>query len=224
MPDVSRWAMYIDGYNFYYAIKHRPDVLPLHLGWCDFGRLGDHIVGDRGRLLQIGYFTAPVGHLGSADGEMGSEAARQAAWLKAVGTIKRLTVVQGFHSQDGPRDSREPEKKRNEKQTDVNIAVALVRDSALGQYDNAILITGDSDQIPAVRSATKDFGRSVEVWLPPGHAVGRWAECQPIRQIRVTSLTREMLEASRLPDDVRVGQDLIKAPPAWRANVDPPDA
>lgn len=124
-----------------------------------------------------------------------------------MGSIKRLTIVRGFHSRDGARDSREPDKKRTEKQTDVNIAVALVRDAALERYDSAILVTGDSDQIPAVRSATRDFGRSVEVWLPPGHAVGRWAQCQPIRCIQVASITMEMLEACRLPDSLRVGRE-----------------
>jgi len=209
--------MYIDGFNFYYAVKHRPKDIPLYLGWCDFGRLGDLIVGARGRLLQIGYFTASVESLGAAEGELGGEAARQATWLKAVGSIKRLTIVRGFHSRERPRDSREGEKKRTEKQTDVNIAVALVRDAALARYDSAILVTSDSDQIPAVRSATKDFGRSVEVWLPPGQAPGRWSECQPIRRIQVSSITKQMLDMSRLPETIRIGQDLVEAPPSWRS-------
>jgi uncharacterized LabA/DUF88 family protein len=220
MQDSHRWAMYIDGYNFYYAIKHRPTAIPLHLGWCDFGRLGDLIVGERGRLLQIGYFTASVDNLGASDGELGGEAARQATWLRAVSSIKRLTIVRGFHSRERSRDSRESEKRRTEKQTDVNIAVALVRDAALARYDSAILVTSDSDQIPAVRSATKDFGRSIEVWLPPGQAVGRWAECQPIRRIQVASITREMLEVCRLPDTIRIGQDSVEAPPSWRSSSD----
>lgn len=214
---MSRWAMYIDGYNFYYAIKKQPHVTPLHLGWCDFGRLGDALIGDRGTLQSIYYFTAPVGALGAAVGELGSEAARQDVWLKAVRSIPRLTVVHGFHSVDGPRDQREKTKKRTEKQTDVNIAVSLVRDAALDRYDTAIVVTADSDQIPAVRSATKDFGRNVEVWLPPGSAAGRWAECTPIKRIRIASLTSAMLSDARLPDQLRVGATTLEIPTNWRA-------
>ncbi len=39
MTSAPKWAMYIDGYNFYYAIKKRLPSTQLHLGWCDFGRL-----------------------------------------------------------------------------------------------------------------------------------------------------------------------------------------
>jgi uncharacterized LabA/DUF88 family protein len=39
-----------------------------------------------------------------------------------------------------------------EKETDVNIAVALLEDAVLDRYDTALLISADSDLCPAVRA------------------------------------------------------------------------
>lgn len=217
MSIPERWRMYVDGFNFYYAVKHRPRQTPLYLGWCDFSRLGQQIIGDRGIIEQILYFTAPVAEFGGAGGELGGERVRQATWLRAVASIPRLKVVHGFHSGDRSLDVDTRRKSRNEKQTDVNIAVTLVRDAAMDLYDRAILVTGDYDQMPAVRVATKDFGRHVEVWLPPGQSVGRWKEFQPIRNVRVGQVTPEMLSSCRLPDSLRHKGVEIEAPPGWRS-------
>jgi uncharacterized LabA/DUF88 family protein len=213
--------MYVDGFNFYYAVKHSRQRIPIYLGWCDFSKLGMEIVADRGDLATIKYFTAPVAEYGRAGGELGGEQGRQAVWLQAVRTIPRLTVIHGFHSGERSPDIEVKRKSRSEKQTDVNIAVALVRDAAKEEYDSAILITGDADQIPAVRVATKDFGRKVEVWLPPGHGLGRWSEFQRFRNIRISQLTPEMLARNRLPDVIRRRGEELQIPASWRAPANP---
>ena len=73
MAPTKKWAMYIDGYNFYYAIKKNPQT-PIYLSWCDFGALADKIIRSRGALIGIKYFTAPVGKFGAPGGEEGGEA------------------------------------------------------------------------------------------------------------------------------------------------------
>jgi uncharacterized LabA/DUF88 family protein len=42
-----------------------------------------------------------------------------------------------------------------EKETDVNIAIALVEDAVQNRYDTAILISGDSDLRPAVAAVKR---------------------------------------------------------------------
>src|SRR4051812_5143960 len=91
--------MYVDGYNFYYAIKRHPQVIALSAAWCDFRALATRFLLPPGsELVSIRYFTAPVGRYGAAGGPEGSEAARQAIWLAAVRTIPGLDIVEGIHT------------------------------------------------------------------------------------------------------------------------------
>ena len=64
MTQELRWAIYVDGFNFYYAIRNRLSPDQRYLGWCDFRKLGNIIVAGRGSLSRVKYFTAPVGSLG----------------------------------------------------------------------------------------------------------------------------------------------------------------
>jgi len=215
-PTGPKWAMYIDGYNFYYAIKKKLPPEELHLGWCDFGKLARGIIGERGTLVRIKYFTAPVGELGKTTGELGGERGRQAQWLRAVATIRSLEIIKGFHIRDDPGDESIRQRYRSEKETDVNIAIALILDAAGRLYDRAILVTGDYDQMPTVGAVTQEMGKSVEVWLPPGREKGRWREFDGAKQVRVDSITTAMLEQSLLPPRIHHPDGDIVAPEIWR--------
>ena len=103
--------LYIDGYNFFYSIDD-PDRL--YLGWCDFRKLAEKHFLQKGESLDtIKYFTAPVGktaYYGEKD--------EQRIWLEAVATINNLETIKGYHQKPDTTKDRE------EKQTDVKIAVA----------------------------------------------------------------------------------------------------
>jgi len=122
MISEPKWAMYIDGYNFYYAIQEQLPSTQLHLAWCDFSLLAREIIDGRGALSRIKYFTALVD--GFERGEIEKE--RQALWLSAVESIPSLKVMRGFHNGPSSGDPSYRYKKRKEKETDVNIALALV--------------------------------------------------------------------------------------------------
>jgi uncharacterized LabA/DUF88 family protein len=206
----ERCILYIDGYNFYYAIKNHPDTTPIYLGWCDFGALArQFMIESNASLSAIKYFTAPVGRLGASGGPAGGEAQRQQLWLDAVSTIPQLEIIYGCYTGDTPRA-------RKEKQTDVNLAVAMVSDAALDKCDRALLLTGDLDQTPAVAAAT-EFGKRVDVWIPPNQHVGSWAAVSAYPGARVRKLTPQMLRASRLPERWTKEGSPMEAPKMWRA-------
>jgi uncharacterized LabA/DUF88 family protein len=55
-----------------------------------------------------------------------------------------------------------------EKETDVNIAISLVEDAVGDHYDTAILLSGDSDLIPAIKAAKRLAApKRVIVAFPP---------------------------------------------------------
>ncbi|MEJ7811636.1 MAG: NYN domain-containing protein [Gemmatimonadaceae bacterium] len=212
---AERCVMYVDGFNFYYAIKQRRNSTRIYLGWCDFRALAERELLPTGAALRtIRYFTAPVGRLGKSDGERD----RQAIWLDAVGTIRGLEVIEGFHSGPGPEEALESEVSRKEKQTDVNIAVYMVVDAAKNACDRLVLIAGDHDQIPAVEVVTREFQKAVDVCLPPNHDMtSRWKQVAENRRVRVRHITPEMLQRTRLPDRIEDGNRAIEAPRMWRA-------
>jgi hypothetical protein len=215
---TQRCVMYIDGFNFYYAVKRSPDTTPIYLGWCDFRALGEReLLDGAADLTMVKYFTAPVEGFGSLGGERGSEAARQAVWMEAVQTIPKLEVVEGFYTGEGRPGTAARWRSRKEKQTDVNITVAMVVDAARDEYDRALLITDDQDQIPAIRAVAGTFNRGVDVWLPPNQDASRWKLLAAVPGVRVSRITPDMLRRSRLPERIERDGRVVIAPKMWRA-------
>jgi uncharacterized LabA/DUF88 family protein len=97
-------------------------------------------------LEQITYFTARVRN--DPEGQR-----RQSDYLDALASYSsRVTVVDG-RFQEKPRRCRDCGAAwtvYEEKETDVNIAAALIEDAVLDRYDTALLISADSDLCPAI--------------------------------------------------------------------------
>lgn len=209
--------VYIDGYNFYYAIKNNP-VFGIHLGWCNFRALAQSALAPAGSAIgKIKYFTAPVGRCEINTGERD----RQSVWLQALNTISDLEVVTGFYQKGSDEPvirSGQPVKRREEKQTDVNVAVDVVLDAVDDQEcDLFVLVTGDADQVPAAKAVADRIKRprNVQVWFPPGLHTAAWAGVKNPR-IMCRELTPEELDKARLPDEIPCGNGTIKCLPIWR--------
>ncbi len=198
--------MYVDGFNFYYAIKN--SGFPIWLGWCDFRRLAEHhIIGTGSTLERIKYFTAPVGDLGQYGEEY-----RQERWLKAVTTISGLEVIEGFYTKD---DS----KNRTEKQTDVNIAVELLRDAIRPNgFDVAVLVSADIDLAPAAHAVQNRLPchKPVHVWMPLSRPPWRWRELSRTDGVQCHEIEPGMLMDSRLDDRIITNKGPIDCLPQWR--------
>lgn len=214
---AHRCIMYVDGYNFYYAIKRHPELTPLHLGWCDFRRLAErYMVPKGGDLVAVKYFTAPVGPFGKPGGEGGGENKRQALWLRAVRTIPAIDVVQGVHTGNHNGDAGSRSRSRKEKETDVNIAVSMVVDAAKDRVDRLLLVTHDRDQLPAIRAVAGIFAKTVDVWLPPNQETVHWGRLPSPDRVEIKRITRNMLSDCRLSDSLQDASGSFQAPKIWR--------
>lgn len=98
----------------------------------------------------VHYFTAPEQNEPAAQSR---QSEYQSALLATNGA--RLTITQGRYQakQKVCRSCGATWTEREEKETDVNIAVNLVADAALRKMDAAMIISADSDLAPAVRVA-----------------------------------------------------------------------
>lgn len=199
--------MYVDGPNFYYSIKDTGTNIAL--GWCDFRKLAEqHFLEEDSILERISYFTAPVGDLGWKDGED----QRQEKWITAVSTIKNLQTFRGYYMGDVPKN-------RREKQTDVNIAIQLLL-GALKEdgYDTAILVSGDTDLIPAVLAVQREtlHKKSVQIYVPLREPSHYWTDLAVTEGIVVKKITSDMLLDSRLPETISSRRGNVNCPENWK--------
>lgn len=90
---------------------------------------------------------------------------------------------------------------REEKQTDVALAVKVLRDAQEGSMERAILVTADSDQIPLVRAVRESFpSLSIEIAAPPG----RMREARELCSVasRFSEISAGRLRTCLLPRNV----------------------
>lgn len=140
-PDKKeRVAVYIDGSNFYGYLKDKEINSPKG---TKFGFKGfvDFLVSDKRELVSKRYYTGVFRNLDGSDKSKNLVSGQQKFFsnLENDGfTIKRGRIM--------PID-----KVFKEKGTDVKIAVDLIVGAVDDLYDTAILISSDTDLIPAVR-------------------------------------------------------------------------
>jgi uncharacterized LabA/DUF88 family protein len=88
---------------------------------------------------------------------------------------------------------------RREKETDVNIAVDMQWDIA--KFGRAILVSADSDFIPAIR-AVRRASKPIVVFLPPNQdGYKAHEDCQ----VRIDRITQDDLAECRLRDTIPRG-------------------
>jgi uncharacterized LabA/DUF88 family protein len=123
----------------------------------DIGRLGDILAGSTERLRTHYYHCMPF----MSNPPTADEKARFAAMDSFIFNLKKLSRFQ-FRQGKLQKIGNEFRQKR----VDIWMAVDLVRMSASQQIEKAIIITGDSDLVPAIESA-RDSGVIVELHFSP---------------------------------------------------------
>lgn len=155
----KKLRVYIDGFNLYHAICEQKDH---KLKWINFWKLSESFLKETEILDEVNFFTAVL--TWNSDKQK-----RHVNFLKAcraVGvTVHEANFKRSFRyckSQDRSCKFFE------EKQTDVAIAVKMVSDAIHGNFDRAILITADSDQIPAASMIVTTLQKHLTLLYPPG--------------------------------------------------------
>jgi uncharacterized LabA/DUF88 family protein len=190
-----RVSAFIDGFNFYHAV----DAIGLHhLKWLnlralcrEFAPAPDH------ELRAVYYFTA------YATWRPGPYA-RHRAYLKALATCGVRAVLGRFKEKDRSCWSCQKSwKDHEEKETDVNIALYLLRDAFDDQYDRALIVSGDSDLTPAVRMVRDRFPeKEIRIIAPVGRPYSMELVGAAGGRSQGVKMARIHLERSLLPREV----------------------
>lgn len=205
---MGRTAVLVDGFNLYYGMKEQRGRRYL---WLDHVELASRLR-PRDQIVDVRYFTAPVlDDLGAAG--------RQQTYLDAlkVRNPSVLSIVEGRY---------QPKRMRcrtcgvdwtsyEEKETDVNIAVALMEIAASAAVDTVLVVSADSDLCPAVRSARRVNPQLTIVPAFPPHR--RSGELRALLPSAFT-ISETKLRQSQLPPVVQDPATGVKymRPAYWR--------
>lgn len=143
-------AIFIDGSNFYSKLK---DLNIVNTSQFDFRGFVQSLVKDN----EIAYFGYYVGQVRREKNNLKSEILyenQQRLFAHLTIKIPNVVIVRG-HIQNYNGVYKE-------KGVDVKLALDLYRLANENLYDKAILISSDSDLIPAVRMAQEIDGKEVE--------------------------------------------------------------
>jgi len=195
-----RTIVYIDGYNLYHSID---DLKDDSLKWLDLRKLAESMLRDDEHLHQVIYFTAFATHYPGAY-------KRHRAYVAAL-KEERVKVVLGQFKKKFPKCNvcQARYQTHEEKETDVNIAIHLIRDTLQDTFDRAIIVSADTDMRSAVQMARNLSGtKLIDVVAPPGRK--KYArQLEPLFE-----LTRGRIKSCRLKDKYQSGGDTVTSVPA----------
>ena len=168
MSSTNRTIVYIDGFNLYFGLRAQGWR---KYYWLNISKYASSIAHDGQQVVQTKYFTSRI--KGPTDKQK-----RQTDYLTAVRSLTDVVVIEGQYRSDPilcPNCTQQltcarcaiPGYDQHEKMTDVNIATHMFTDAMRNRFDDAILVTGDSDQRPTIDAVRKVFGKRVDVVFPP---------------------------------------------------------
>jgi uncharacterized LabA/DUF88 family protein len=201
---AERVAAYIDGFNLYHGLHEDGRR---HL-WLDLERLVRSLLKPEQHLVIVRYFTARVRN--KPDSER-----RQNAYLKALTAHSGILDIRYGRFQEKSMRCRRCGGSwvtYEEKESDVALAVSLVADGVRGLFDSALIVSADSDMVPAIRElrAARRAVRVVGALPPNRNSSDLRAHCDASFRIGTAKIRQ-----AQLPETVMDGPYAITRPAYW---------
>ena len=217
---MKKVIVYIDGLNLYYALKKTQHK------WLDLGAFADNLMKatqDNYDIIAIKYFTSIVqvkpdvyiAQLKTDDERREAKKVeeRQRCYLKALRIhVPQLEIIKGKIScREKPAITADGDDVKifniEEKQTDVNLAVAMVRDALCQNHDCVLLVSNDSDFTGALK-IVKEY-KEVVLFNPRGGKAVKNLKSHADDEIIIED-RMQLFANSQLPDPI-----VIKKPALW---------
>lgn len=204
-PPRETLAVYVDGFNLYWGMHAASRRRHL---WLDLVELARSLR-PRSRLVSVKYFTTAV------VGDPGAQS-RQAHYNNAL-LARHPGLVKIFYGRYQNKHIQchrcgAAWDQREEKETDVSIAVQLVADAAQQKMSSALVLSADSDLTPAVRVARAvNPGLFVAAVFPPKRFSNELKQLMP----GSFHLGLSKLSSSQLPDTFEYQGVRYDRPAKW---------
>ena len=213
----NRTAVYVDGFNVYFAIRHTP------YRWLNLSHLVSLLV-PSSELVALRYFTARIQARGDPE-----QPQRQDIYLRALRTMPRTSIHFGRFlmsqvrmpyvapSPHGPKTALVW--KTEEKGSDVNLATYLLSDGFRGLYEQAVVISNDSDLVEPIRMTHEELGLPVTVLNPTPH----FSRSLKVASTDYRPVSERSLKAAQFPTTLKDDAGEFHRPPGWEhAKSKPP--
>ncbi|NUS61583.1 MAG: DUF2384 domain-containing protein [Lysobacter sp.] len=240
MPSRTlRTRVYIDGFNFYYGcLKRTP------FKWLDPLALFDQVLStilctvDEQPAsfaldpLAVKYFTAPIlRNFARSNDSVSSQAQYHAALALHLGG--RAAILKGYYDARPARAhrvvpdvlARDSERidiwKLEEKQSDVSLALHAYGDAIRGEVDHVVIVTNDTDLVPAIEMIKRDTHAVAGLIVPTRDKVRRANDDLSRASDWVRShITDDELERAQLPRAVVANGKAAHKPISWYRRPD----
>lgn len=158
MPKQRRVIAYVDGFNVYYGLKRKKWNRFL---WLSYRDLLETILLPGQDLVTVKYFTAMSPH--------GDSKRRQQTYLEALEIHGGVEIFLGkiVHRPHRCKQCDSKTNKKQEKESDVRMAVEMILDAVDQRMDEVWLMSRDSDLCPVVERLRERFDIKVVVIKPP---------------------------------------------------------
>jgi uncharacterized LabA/DUF88 family protein len=149
-PGRRRIAFFVDGFNVYHSLKDNPKYRQYL--WIDYRRLAEmFVVPMHEKVSEVLYFTA-LAHWKPHSVQ------RHRDYIRALENSGVQTVYGKFKtSTEFCKRCRKEYPAHREKQSDLNVAIYLFRHAMEERYDRAVIVSADSDLVPAIKAAKEAF-------------------------------------------------------------------
>ncbi len=199
--------VYIDGFNLYYGA-----VKDTQYRWLDLSMLSKFLL-PKDQIDRLKYFTALVTALPKDPDQPN----RQRVYLRALATIPNLDIFYGSFLSHKVRMPRADSQgfteviKTEEKGADVALATHLLHDAHLDRYDTAVVISNDTDLVPAIQIVRRELGKKVGLICPQMRVSQKLAaEVDFCKRIRSGAL-----QASQFPCTLIDADGAFHKPTSW---------
>jgi uncharacterized LabA/DUF88 family protein len=203
---MERVIGYVDGFNLYFGLKSKGWR---RYYWLNIQLLVQNLLKLNQRLVLTKYFTARI--ISPQDKQR-----RQSTYIEALETLSDFQIVPGKY-QLNPRQCPIcgfQDKVPNEKMTDVNIAVEILKDAYQNNFDVALLISADSDLVPPIKAVRELFpNKRMVVASPPA----RYSVDLAKSASKSFFISRRKIAKSLLPEEITKEDGyILRRPPSWK--------
>ncbi|MDY0082582.1 MAG: NYN domain-containing protein [Ignavibacteriaceae bacterium] len=201
----QRIIYYIDGFNFYFGLRSKNWK---KYYWLDLVKFCEQFIRPHQELIRVNYFSAIQKSKGKQD--------RQDLFLSANKQNPKFQLFLGKFLEKTINYNGQLVRTFEEKETDVHIAVQMIRDIVLDQCDISVLISADSDLIPPINFINELKPKhKIFVYFPPS----RFSYDLKQKANNVISLENHELKfkACVFPDEIYLPNGYqIKRPDKWK--------
>lgn len=184
---MERTAFLVDGFNLYHSVKDLHANTGVCAKWLDIRGLCLsllQLIGKQASMGPIFYFSAYATHLSDPD-----VVARHKSYVDCLADTGVIPVMGNFKAKTMicPHCQR-PLVRHEEKETDVAIATRLIELLCRQECETVVLVSGDTDLVPAIECARRLFSTcKVFVAFPYRRKNKELAQHVPDRHFKIGS-------------------------------------